>query len=182
MGGKAPHSRSQHQERARARATPPLKRASALAPSFVPTLKNMRRESPSLHDGLGISSNLRCQPRSLTLRPCLPCPRPRATILSISSGNGRCSGMRKRPCLPTTASALFTNERVVSVDLAGKSRPARCEISQNLGLRFTVRRAHQANAFGRLISTMLRAIHERNSPNSRVKIQKSMAQTTDPRG
>ena len=37
------------------------------------------------------------------------------------------------------AAALFTHECMVSVDLAGKSRPARGEISQNLGFSFTLR-------------------------------------------
>jgi hypothetical protein len=41
--------------------------------------------------------------------------------------------------LPDDAAALFTHQRVVSVDLAGKSRPARGEISQNLGFSFTLR-------------------------------------------
>jgi hypothetical protein len=47
--------------------------------------------------------------------------------------------MPKRLLLLDAASAVFTNERIVSVDLAGKSRPAGGEISQNLSLRFTGR-------------------------------------------
>jgi len=56
---------------------------------------------------------------------------------------------------------MFSHERIVSVDLAGKSRPANGEISQNLGFGFTLRQFHQAKTFCRLISAMLRAVHER---------------------
>jgi hypothetical protein len=50
------------------------------------------------------------------------------------------SGCRlRRPLLPNDAAALVANERIVSVDLAGKSRPARGQISQNLRFSFTLR-------------------------------------------
>jgi hypothetical protein len=40
---------------------------------------------------------------------------------------------------PDEAAALFTREHVVSLDLAGQSRPATGEISQRLGLNFSLR-------------------------------------------
>jgi hypothetical protein len=43
--------------------------------------------------------------------------------------------------------ALFTDERVVSVYLPGKSRPGTSEISQNLGFSLILRQFHQATAF-----------------------------------
>jgi hypothetical protein len=63
-----------------------------------------------------------------------------ATILSLSSGIGRRNGIRERLGIPTTA--VLANERIVPVDLARESRPTGCEISQNLSLRFAVRRPH----------------------------------------
>jgi hypothetical protein len=53
-------------------------------------------------------------------------------------GKGRCRRRRKR-LLPDAASAVFTNEHIVSVDLAGKSRPATREIFQSLGFNLTLR-------------------------------------------
>jgi hypothetical protein len=55
---------------------------------------------------------------------------------------------------------LFANERIVSVDLAGKSRPATREIFQSLGFSLTLRQFHQATTFSRVIYAMLCAIHE----------------------
>jgi hypothetical protein len=66
----------------------------------------------------------------------------------------------RRPLLPDDAAALFANERIVSVDLAGKSRPATREIFQSLGFSLTLRQFHQATTFSRLIYAMLCAIHE----------------------
>ena len=54
---------------------------------------------------------------------------------------------------------LFTHERVVPVNLAGKSRPAMGDISQHLGLGCTLRQTHQAKTFCRLILAMLCAVH-----------------------
>jgi len=55
---------------------------------------------------------------------------------------------------------LFTNERIVSVELAGESRPAHREISKNLSFRFTLRQFNQTKTFCRLILAMLCAIHQ----------------------
>jgi hypothetical protein len=49
------------------------------------------------------------------------------------------SATRRCALLSDGAAVLFTFERVVSVDLAGQSRPARGEIFQNLGFSFTLR-------------------------------------------
>jgi hypothetical protein len=45
----------------------------------------------------------------------------------------------RRPLLPNDAAALVANERIVSVDLAGKSRPATREIFQSPGFSLTLR-------------------------------------------
>jgi hypothetical protein len=66
----------------------------------------------------------------------------------------------ERPYFPDAASPLVAHECIVSVDLAGKSRPAGCEISQNVGLCFALGRFHQATALCRLILAMPWAIHE----------------------
>jgi hypothetical protein len=58
----------------------------------------------------------------------------RATV----QGQTEC-GVAEADLLPDDASALFTNERIVSVDLAGDSRPAPREIFQNLSFIFTLR-------------------------------------------
>jgi hypothetical protein len=55
--------------------------------------------------------------------------------------------------------ALLTHERIVSIDLAGKSRPALGQIFQNLGFILTLRQFHQPKAFCRLILTVLCAVH-----------------------
>jgi hypothetical protein len=55
---------------------------------------------------------------------------------------------------------LFTNERIVSVDLAGESRPAHREISKNLSFRFTLRQFNQTKTFCRMILAMLCAVHQ----------------------
>jgi hypothetical protein len=62
--------------------------------------------------------------------------------------------------LPDGAATLFTNERIVSVDLAGESRPAHREISKNLSFRFTLRQFNQTKTFCRLILAMLCAVHQ----------------------
>src|SRR6266436_3089642 len=59
---------------------------------------------------------------------------------------------RKRPpteavLLPGYAAALFTHERVVSVNLASKSRPAASENFQSMGFSLTLRQFHQATTF-----------------------------------
>jgi hypothetical protein len=41
--------------------------------------------------------------------------------------------------IPMTALALFTNERIVSVDLAGESQPTLRDVSQSLRLRLSLR-------------------------------------------
>lgn len=53
--------------------------------------------------------------------------------------------------LPGYAVALFTHERVVSVNLASKSRPAASEIFQSMGFSLTLRQFHQAMTFRCLI-------------------------------
>jgi hypothetical protein len=61
----------------------------------------------------------------------------------IRPENGNRPSKQKRP--PTEAAlllddaALVAHERIVSVDLAGKSRPAMGEIFQSLGFIFTLR-------------------------------------------
>jgi len=55
---------------------------------------------------------------------------------------------------------LFTCERIVSIDLAGKSRPARGDISQNLGFSFILGQLHQAKTFCRLISAVPRTLRD----------------------
>jgi hypothetical protein len=49
-----------------------------------------------------------------------------------------CGGAVRWALFPGYA-ALFTHERVVSVDLTGKSRPARGEIFENLGFSLILR-------------------------------------------
>jgi hypothetical protein len=57
--------------------------------------------------------------------------------------NNGVSGVGRRPPTETALlpdyAALFTHERVVSVDLASKSCPARGDISQNLGFMLALR-------------------------------------------
>ena len=55
---------------------------------------------------------------------------------------------------------VVTHERIVSIDLAGKSRPAHREIFQNLSFRFTLRQFNQTKTFCRLILAMLCAVHQ----------------------
>jgi hypothetical protein len=68
--------------------------------------------------------------------------------------------------LPTDAAlllddaALVTHQRVVPVDLAGKSQPAMGEIFQKLGLGFALCHSHQAKTFCRPILAMLCAFHD----------------------
>jgi hypothetical protein len=57
---------------------------------------------------------------------------------------------------------LFTHERVVSVDLAGKSRPAASEISQSIGFSLTLRQFNQSTTFCRLILAVLHAVHDQS--------------------
>jgi hypothetical protein len=64
------------------------------------------------------------------------------------------------------AAAFFTHERVVSVNLASKSRPAASEIFQSMGFVLTLRQFHQATTFCRLISAMLWAIHKILAPRA----------------
>jgi len=52
--------------------------------------------------------------------------------------------------------------RIVSVDLAGKFRPARRDISLESGFSFTPRQFSYAMTFCLLISAMLRAINKLN--------------------
>jgi hypothetical protein len=79
-------------------------------------------------------------------------------------GNAILSFGRRLP--PTEAALLLvdaplvTHERVVSVNLAGKSRPAASEIFQSLGLGLTLRKFHQATTFRCLIEAVLCAVHE----------------------
>jgi hypothetical protein len=75
------------------------------------------------------------------------------------------AGRTKRPpteaaLLPDGAATLLTNERIVSVELAGESRPAHREISKNLSFRSTLRRFNQTKTFCRLILAMLCAVHQ----------------------
>ena len=51
----------------------------------------------------------------------------------------RRSGQLRRPLLLDDAAASVAHERVVSVDLAGESRPATREVFQNLGFSFALR-------------------------------------------
>jgi hypothetical protein len=67
------------------------------------------------------------------------------------------------------SAVLVTHECVVSVNLAGKSRPALGEISQNLGLSFILYRSYQAKTFRRLISAMLGAVHDLNDSHGITK-------------
>jgi len=72
----------------------------------------------------------------------------------------------KRP--PTEAAllldyaALLTHQRLISIDLAGKSRPTLGQIFQNLGFSFARRQFRQTKTLCGLISAMLRAVHEIN--------------------
>ena len=59
--------------------------------------------------------------------------------------------------------AMFTHERVVSVNLACKSRPSTSEIFQNLGFSLILRQFHQATAFCRLIEAVLCTVHGRGN-------------------
>jgi hypothetical protein len=85
----------------------------------------------------------------------------------VYSGNRELPPSRRQQLegLPTewalllNGAGLFTHERVVPVNLAGKSRPALGDISKHRRLGRTLRRFHQAEAFCRLILAMLCAIH-----------------------
>jgi hypothetical protein len=68
--------------------------------------------------------------------------------------------------LSDDAAVLFTHERIISIDLAGKSRPALGQIFQNLGFIFTLRQFHQPKTFCRLILTVLCAIHKTLAPRA----------------
>jgi hypothetical protein len=99
------------------------------------------------------------------------------SYLEVAAGN--LSQMSER--LPTEAAllpdgtALVTHEGVVPVNLAGKSRPAMGEISQNLGLSFSLRQSHQAKTFCRLILAMLCAFHHTSlrADSSKANISKN---------
>jgi hypothetical protein len=73
------------------------------------------------------------------------------------------TGHSQRP--PTEAAlfldyaALLTHQRLISIDLAGKSRPALGKIFQNLGFILMRRQFHQPMAFRRLILAVLCAVH-----------------------
>ena len=74
--------------------------------------------------------------------------------------------------MPNDAAALVANERIVSVDLAGKSRPAHREISKNQSFRFTLRQFNQTETLCQLILAMLCAVHQL-IPRSREPISRS---------
>src|ERR1700724_649815 len=85
------------------------------------------------------------------------------------------------PLLRDYAAAFFTHDRVVSVNLASKSRPAASDIFQSMGFDLTLRQFHQATTFCRLISAMLWAIHKILAP--RANISKSQyLETITPQG
>jgi hypothetical protein len=92
--------------------------------------------------------------------------------MTSSAGSGHREYCRARAVVALLADSSFANECIVSVDLAGKSRPARGDISYNLGFSFTPRQFYQAMTFCRLISAMLRTINKLNFSLS-IQFQKS---------
>jgi hypothetical protein len=88
-----------------------------------------------------------------------------AAALGLTYRKRRDGSCRKRPrteaaLLPDGAATVFTNERIVSVELAGESRPGHREIFKNLSFRFTLRQFNQTKTFCRLILAMLYAVHQ----------------------
>jgi hypothetical protein len=65
-------------------------------------------------------------------------PRPRLILGQVSNLTYR-SGQLRRPLFSDDEAASVAHERVVSVDLAGESRPATREVFQNLGFSFALR-------------------------------------------
>jgi hypothetical protein len=55
--------------------------------------------------------------------------------------------------------ALLTRQRLISIELAGKSRPALGQIFQNLGFILIRRQFHQPKTFCRLVSAVLCTVH-----------------------